>query len=128
MQKKEIISNEAPERNGPYSQAITTEQLLFCSGQVAKDSVTGKLVPGGVREQTLKTLKNIEAILKGAGCGFDDVLKTNIFLKNLASFPIMNEVYRECFREPYPARTTVEVPVLPMDAEIEIEVIAKVGK
>ena len=125
--KKGINPKHAPKPTGPYSQAIMTESLLFCSGQIAKDPETGKLLAGSIQDQTKLIMRNFEAILSEAGCGFDDVLKATVYLKDMASFKEVNEVYSHCFNEPYPARSKIQVAALPLGADVEIELIAKVG-
>lgn len=110
---------------GPYSHAIETGGLLFLSGQTPVDPATGQLVPGGIEEQTHQCLRNLLAVLTAAGLSSDDVVKCTVYLTNMDDFAAMNEVYREYFTEPRPARTTVEVARLPRDAMIEIEMIAQ---
>ncbi len=123
---KTIISTEsAPKAIGPYSQAISFGDLIFTSGQIPVDPATGEFVPGGVAEQTRASLNNIAAILKEAGSAPEKILKTTVFLKDMATFAEMNKVYAEFFGDvQHPARSTVEVARLPKDALVEIEVIA----
>lgn len=121
---KQVISSEnAPKAIGPYSQANKYNDLVFVSGQLPIDPVTGKLVEG-IEAQAKQSLDNIMAILAEAGSSLVKVLKVNIFLKDLANFKTVNEIYSTYFTENYPARSTVEVARLPMDALIEIEVVA----
>jgi 2-iminobutanoate/2-iminopropanoate deaminase len=108
----------------PYSPVIRSGDLVYTAGQVAFD-VNGDTVPGGVAEQTTQTLANLEACLAAAGCTFDDVLKVNVFLVDLAEFAEFNEVYRAAFSEPYPARTTVQAGLVP-PLRVEIEAVARV--
>jgi 2-iminobutanoate/2-iminopropanoate deaminase len=122
---KEIISTEnAPGAIGPYSQAIKTGGMIFCSGQIPIDPVTGEFVSSDVAEQTEQVLKNLEAVLKAAGSGLDKVVKTTVFLADMGDFAAMNEVYGRYFDENKPARATVQAAALPRDARVEIECIA----
>ncbi len=124
--KKAIITTEAPQAIGPYSQAISFANLLFISGQIHLDK-NGTLILGDIRQQTEQCLNNIDQILKCAGTDKNNILKTTIFLRNIADFPIVNEVYGNFFINTIPpARSTVEVSSLPKDAKIEIEVIASI--
>ena len=123
--KKEILTANAPAPIGPYAQAIEVGNLVFCSGQIPLDPVSGTIVgDGNVEAQTQQVMKNVSAVLKQAGLGFGNVVKTTIFLKNMADFPKVNAIYAESFMEPFPARSTVEVARLPKDVLVEIEVIA----
>ena len=123
--KKEIITTEAPAAIGPYSQAIEIGSLVFCSGQVPLDPVSGTVVgEGDVEAQTRQVVKNFTAVLKAAGLTLSNVVKTTIFLKNMGDFPKVNAIYGEAFAKPYPARSTVEVARLPKDVLVEIEVLA----
>ena len=125
---KEIISTErAPRAIGPYSQAIRVGNLVFASGQIPIDPTTGDFVPGGVAEQTEQVMKNLTAVLKAAGLGLDQVVKTTVFLANMDDFGAMNEVYGRFFSEKPPARATVQAARLPRDARVEIEAIAVFG-
>lgn len=122
---KKIISTEkAPQAIGPYSQAIESNGLLFISGQIPLDPKTGKLVDGGIKEQTVQVLKNMVAILQAAGLDYSHVVKTTVFLSDMADFKEMNEIYANCFKENPPARSTIAVKALPMNALVEIETIA----
>jgi 2-iminobutanoate/2-iminopropanoate deaminase len=123
--KKVITSKSAPAAIGPYSQAISVEggRLVFLSGQIALDSFSGQLVTGGVEAETNQVMKNIEAILQEMGAGFENVVKTTIFLKDLSDFTAVNQIYGGFFLKDPPARSTVEVSRLPRDAKIEIECI-----
>ena len=122
--KQAIHPSGAPKPLGPYSPAVAVEGLLFCSGQGPMDPATGKLVEGGIAEQTERTLRNLEALLEAAGLDFSDVVKTTCFLRDMADFTAFNEVYAGFFPEPYPARTTVQAARLPLDIAVEIEAIA----
>ena len=113
---------------GPYSHAIRFGDLLFCSGQVPIDPAKpGGAVEGDIRAQTKRVLENVKLILASEGLGFESVLKSTVFMTNLAEFQGMNEVYAEYFPAPYPARSTVQVSALPRGASVEIEVLAAFG-
>ena len=125
MVKKKVIQTEkAPKAIGPYSQAIQAENFLFLSGQIPLDPKTGELVKGDIREQTKQVLENIKGILESQKLGMENVVKSTIFLKDIANFNQVNEVYATYFPSSPPARSTVEVAKLPRDADIEIEAIA----
>ncbi|MEM2924866.1 MAG: RidA family protein [Methanocellales archaeon] len=121
--KEAIKSDKLAKVIGPYSPAIKTENLIFISGQIPI-SMDGTLVKGDIKQQTKQVLENIKAILEAARGSLEDVVKTTVFLKHLEDFAAMNEVYAEYFKEPFPARSTVEVSKLPRDVDIEIEAIA----
>jgi 2-iminobutanoate/2-iminopropanoate deaminase len=122
---KEIIATDrAPKAIGPYSQATRHNGLVYSSGQIPLDPVTGQLIEGGIVEQTARVLENLKGVLEAAGAGLDSVLKTTVFLKDMAEFGAMNEVYAKYFGTNPPARATVEVARLPRDARVEIEAIA----
>jgi 2-iminobutanoate/2-iminopropanoate deaminase len=110
---------------GPYSHAVDAGELLFLSGQSPIDSTTGKLVPGTIGEQTLQCFKNLFAVLGAAGLTPDDVVKVQVYLVDMGDFQAMNEIYAKQFSKPYPARTTIGVASLPLNARIEIGMIAK---
>jgi len=122
--KTSIHSSLAPAAIGPYSQAVEQRGMVFCSGQVALDPASGALVQGGIEFETRRALQNLGEVLAGAGLDFVDVVKTTIFMIDLAEFEIVNRVYGEHFDPPYPARSTVQVAALPRKARIEIEAIA----
>ena len=123
--KNEILTKEAPAPIGPYSQAIDTGSLVFCSGQIPLDPVTGEIVGvGDVEAQAKQVMKNISAVLKSAGLSFNQIVKTTIFLKSMGDFPKVNEVYGGYFKNTPPARSTVEVARLPKDVLVEVECIA----
>jgi 2-iminobutanoate/2-iminopropanoate deaminase len=125
MTKKEIISTEkAPAAIGPYSQGTIAGQLIFVSGQIPFDPVTGKMVEGSISDQTEQALKNIQAVLEAAGATLEDVVKCTVFLKDMNTFGEMNKKYAEFFKENPPARAAVEVARLPKDVGVEIEAIA----
>jgi 2-iminobutanoate/2-iminopropanoate deaminase len=121
-----ISTAGAPKAIGPYSQAIRANGFLFTAGQVALDPATGELVTGGIAEQTTRALENLRAVLKAAGSGLDQVVKTTVFLVDMADFSEMNEVYGRVFGAHRPARSTVAVAALPKGARVEIDVIATV--
>jgi 2-iminobutanoate/2-iminopropanoate deaminase len=124
VEKHAITSSQAPQALGPYSQALRYGNLLFLSGQVGIDPETGKLVEGGVEAQARQVFKNLAAVLAAAGINFRRLLKTTVFLKDMAHFKIVNEVYAAEVPPPYPARATVAVAELPLGAALEIEAIA----
>jgi len=117
----------APKAIGPYSQGVIANGFLFTAGQVALDPDKGELVPGGITEQTTRALENLRAILKQAGTDFSQVVKTTVFLVDMADFTPMNEIYGRAFGQHRPARSTVAVAALPRGARVEIEVIAMVN-
>ena len=127
MNKKMIQTEKAPKAIGPYSQAIQAGNLLFISGQIPIDPVTGELVKGEIGQQTARVLDNIKGILESQGLGAEDVVKVTIFLKDMGNFNQMNEVYALYFPSLSPARSTVEVARLPRDVGIEIEAIALIS-
>jgi len=126
--KTMVSTKSAPAAIGPYAQAVRSGDLLFTSGQVALDPQTGALVAGGIREQTVRVLDNLAAVLAEAGLDASNVVKTTVFLKNMADFAVMNEVYAQYLAPEGvvpPARSTVEVARLPKDALVEIDLIAR---
>src|SRR5947209_424647 len=124
-QAREAVStSQAPKAIGPYSQAIKANGFVFISGQVAFDPATGNLITGGIEQQTEQVMKNLSAILQAAGSGWDRVVKTTVYLKNMSEFAQMNEVYAKAHSGAPPARSTVEVARLPRDVSVEIDVIA----
>ena len=122
--RKPITTDKAPQAIGPYSQAIAAGQLLFLSGQIPLDPATGKLVDGGIAEQTHRVMSNLRAVLTAAGSSFDNVVKTTIFLADMNDFAAVNEVYGSYFENPAPARACVQVAELPMKARVEIDAVA----
>jgi 2-iminobutanoate/2-iminopropanoate deaminase len=122
--KKVIATSDAPAAVGPYSQAVSAGDLLFCAGQIPLDPVTGALVEGDVTAQTTRVLENVRAVLAASEMTFANVVKTTVFLTDLADFAAMNTVYANYFAEPFPARSTVQVAALPRGASVEIEVTA----
>ena len=124
MQK--ILTPDAPQPIGPYSQAVLAGNTLYCSGQIALDPATGAMGTGDVSEQTERVCQNVAAVLKAAGCGFENVVKTTCFLTDMANFAAFNAVYQKYFVSA-PARSCVAAKQLPKDALVEIEVIAVIS-
>jgi 2-iminobutanoate/2-iminopropanoate deaminase len=125
MSRKSVTSSTAPKAVGPYSHAVWTGNLLYCSGQAAVDPAAGKLIAGDISAQTQQTFDNLESVLHDAGLSFDNVIKVNVYLTSMSHFAAMNAVYMTRFNAPYPARTTVAVAELPLGALVEIELIAE---
>jgi 2-iminobutanoate/2-iminopropanoate deaminase len=121
---KVISTTKAPAAIGPYSQAIEVNGFVFASGQIPIDPATGQFVEGGIKEQTRQSLTNAQNILKEAGTDLSHVVKTTVYLSDIANFAPMNEVYAQFFTEPFPARSAVAVKDLPKGALVEIEVLA----
>ncbi len=121
---KQIKTDKAPAAIGPYSQAIVSNGLVFCSGQIPINPETGD-IPEGVAAQANQVFKNIKNLLEAAGASMDNVIKTSVFIKNMDDFVEINAIYAEYFTEPYPARSCVEVARLPKDVLLEAEVIAE---
>jgi len=121
---KVIATDRAPKAIGPYSQALKCNGLVFCSGQIPLDPETGSLITGSIADQTKRVLQNLSAILEEAGSSINKVIKTTVYLKDMADFEAMNNAYAEFFKETKPARATVQVSRLPKDASIEIDAIA----
>lgn len=117
-------TDEAPIPIGPYSQAVKANHLLFTSGQIALDPITGEMKQGSIEEETTQVMKNIEALLSAADLTWDNVVKSTIFITNMGDFPRINEVYGKYFQQSLPARETVQVAALPKGANIEISIIA----
>ena len=126
MLKKQIQTANAPAAIGPYSQAVRAGNFIFYSGQIPLNPSSGTLIDGGIEVQTRQVLANMRAMLHASGCGFSDVVKTTIYLTDLADFATVNEIYGECFTEVPPARACVQVSALPKGSMIEIEWIATV--
>jgi 2-iminobutanoate/2-iminopropanoate deaminase len=125
MTRRAISTTGAPAAIGPYSQGIATETLLFAAGQAALDPTTGALVEGGIEPETERVMANLTAILDAAGCGWGDVVKTTIFLVDMADFGAVNAIYGRFVSDPPPARSTVAVAALPKGALVEIEAVAR---
>jgi len=124
MKLEIITTDKAPAAIGPYSQAVKSGNMLYCSGQIPLDPATGEMVSGDITDQTGRVMKNITAVLSAAGAGFDNVVKTTIYLVDMGDFASVNEVYGHYFNTHKPARSTVAVKSLPRSALVEIEVIA----
>ena len=124
MPKKIVLTDKAPAPIGPYSQAVSMGDLLFLSGQIPLDPKTGELVDTDIEAATTRVLENIRAVLESEGLAFRHVVKTTVFMKDLALFPRMNAVYETAFPENPPARSTVQAAALPKGVSVEIEVIA----
>ena len=122
--KSAVSAADAPKAIGPYSHAVRAGQLLFISGQVPIDPATGELVDGDITVQTTRVMNNLDAVLKAGGLSFKEVVRTTIFLADMADFAAVNSVYGTFFSEPYPARATVQVARLPKNARVEIDAIA----
>ncbi len=123
-----VHTDDAPAAIGPYSQAVSSGGFVFTAGQIALDPASGQVVPGGVAEQTDRALRNITAILKAAGCDLSRVVKTTVYLVDMADFQAMNEVYARHFGEHRPARSTVAVSGLPRNVRVEVEAVARLGE
>jgi 2-iminobutanoate/2-iminopropanoate deaminase len=122
--KTSIHTKQAPAAIGPYSQAVQSREMIFCSGQIGLDPASAKIVEGGIEFETRRVLQNLGEVLAAAGVDFVDVVKTTIFMVDLVEFEIVNRIYGEHFSPPYPARSTVQVAALPRRARIEIDAIA----
>ncbi|WP_249029656.1 RidA family protein [Tannockella kyphosi] len=124
--KNIVKTDKAPGAIGPYSQGVNVGNLFFFSGQIPLDPETGTM-PAGIEAQTKQSLNNVKALLESQGLGFEDVVKTTVFLDSMDDFACVNEIYATYFVEPYPARSAIEVAKLPKGALIEVEVIASKG-
>ncbi|MBP7460277.1 MAG: RidA family protein [Candidatus Delongbacteria bacterium] len=124
MSKKVIATEKAPKAIGPYSQGIMVNGFLYTSGQVPLDPQTGKLVEGDIQVQAKRSLDNLKAIIEAAGYTMEDIVKTTVFLKDIANFKAVNEVYAGYFSANPPARSAIQVAALPLNAELEIEAVA----
>lgn len=125
MSRKAHASKRGPAAIGPYSHAVWSGRNLFCSGQTPIDPATGKLIDGDVEAQTHRAFDNLQAVLEDAGLSMHDVVKCNVYLTDMANFAAMNKAYATRFEAPYPARTTVAVAGLPLNAQVEIELVAR---
>ena len=121
---QEVSTDNAPESIGPYSQAIIDDGKIYVSGQGPIDPESGEIIDGDVEEQTQRTLENIEAVLAAADASLDDVVKSTVFVMDMDDYDRINDVYGDYMSEPYPARSAVQVADLPVDIDVEIEVIA----
>ena len=122
--KKIIHTDKAPQAIGPYSQAVCTESMVYTAGQIALDPATMEIVSGGIEAETRQVLNNLKQVLEAANSGLNYVVKTTVFLRDMADFPQMNAIYAEFFPENPPARSTVAVKTLPKNVAVEIEAIA----
>ncbi|MEB2284011.1 MAG: reactive intermediate/imine deaminase [Polyangiaceae bacterium UTPRO1] len=123
-ERRAVATAAAPQAIGPYSQAIVVGDLVFLSGQIPLDPDRGRLVAGTIEEETRQVLKNLAAVLAAEGLDLTSIVKTTVYLTDLADFPRVNQTYAEFFAEPFPARATVAVAALPRGARIEIEAVA----
>lgn len=121
---EEIHTDDAPAAIGPYSQGIIDGDRIFVSGQGPVDSETGDIVSEDIKEQTARTIENVEAVLEAADSSLDNIIKATVFVTDMANYADINEVYAEYMSDPFPARSAVEVAALPIDIGVEIEVIA----
>ncbi len=122
-----VVTDKAPAAIGPYSQGVKAGGLLFVSGQIPLDPATGQLVGNDIAAQTQQVMKNLEAVLAAAGCTFEHVVRSTIYLLDLEDFGAVNEIYGRSFASPAPARATVQVARLPRDARVEIDLIASLS-
>jgi len=128
MPLKKITTDEAPSAIGPYSQGIIANGFLFTAGQIPLDPVAGKIVEGGIVEQTDRVMENLQEVLRAAGASWNDVVKTTVYLHDLSNFPTVNEVYGKWLGDARPARSTVQVTALPRGAMVEIDAVAVMSK
>jgi 2-iminobutanoate/2-iminopropanoate deaminase len=122
--KRAIATPDAPQAIGPYAQAVATGTLIFLSGQIPLDPERGKLVEGTIEDETRQVMRNLAAVLAAEGLDLTSIVKTTVYLTDLADFPRVNQAYAEFFTDPFPARATVQVSALPRGARVEIEAIA----
>ncbi len=122
--RKAVATTNAPAAIGPYSQAVIAGGFLFVSGQIPLDPATGALVSGSIADETRRVFDNLKAILEAAGATFDNVVKTTVYLSDMADFSAMNDVYATYFSDPAPARATVQAAALPKGVRVEIDLIA----
>ena len=122
--RRTVETDDAPKPVGPYAQAVLAGELVFLAGQIGIDPATGRLVEGGTREQLVRVLDNLSAVLGATGHGLEDVVKTTVYLVDLGEMALVNEVYARYFPAPHPARATVQVVALPAGARVEVEAVA----
>jgi 2-iminobutanoate/2-iminopropanoate deaminase len=122
--KKIVVSDKAPKAIGPYSVAVQTGQMVYTAGQIGLDPTTGEIVPGGIEAETRQVLTNLKNVLEASGSSLGDVVKTTVFLRDMADFAKMNAIYGEFFDQNPPARSTVAVAGLPKGGTVEIEAVA----
>jgi 2-iminobutanoate/2-iminopropanoate deaminase len=127
MPFKKISTDNAPSAIGPYSQGLIANGFLFTAGQIPLDPASGKMVDGGIVEQTDRVMQNLQEVLRAAGTTWNDVVKTTVYLHDLSHFPTVNEVYGKWLGDARPARSTVQVTALPRGALVEIDAIAVIG-
>jgi 2-iminobutanoate/2-iminopropanoate deaminase len=127
MPSKKISTEKAPSAIGPYSQGIVANGFIFTAGQIPLDPTSGKMVEGGIVEQTERVMQNLQEVLRSAGVTWSDVVKTTVYLQDLSNFPTVNEVYGKWLGDARPARSTVQVTALPRGAMVEIDAIAALG-
>ena len=128
MPVQSIRTEGAPTAIGPYSQGVIANGLLFTAGQIALDPATGTVVEGGIVAQTERVLANLSAVLAASGAGWNDVVKTTVYLADLLDFPVVNEIYGRVLQDARPARSTVQVAQLPRGALVEIDAVAVVDR
>ena len=128
MPLKKITTDKAPSAIGPYSQGIISNGFIFTAGQIPLDPVAGKIVEGGIVEQTNQVMQNLQEVLRAAGANWGDVVKTTVYLHDLSHFPTVNEVYGKWLGDARPARSTVQVTALPRGAMVEIDAVAVTSK
>ncbi len=126
MKREEISTDQAPAAIGPYSLAVSTETMVFTSGQIPLSPATGEVVEGGIEAQAKQVLANLKAVLEAGGADFSTVVKTTVFLTDLGNFATVNALYAEAFGDTKPARSTIQVSALPKDSLVEIEAVALV--
>jgi 2-iminobutanoate/2-iminopropanoate deaminase len=119
-------TDQAPAAIGPYSQSVSFGGLLFTSGQIALDPASGQMVDGGFEAEAVRVFANLRAVLASAGCDFSDVLKATVYLADMADFPVLNALYAQVFGDHKPARSTVQAAVLPRNARVEIDLVARI--
>jgi reactive intermediate/imine deaminase len=124
---QQITTDEAPASLGPYSQAIRDGDTIYTSGQGPLDPATGEVIDGDIGAQTARTLENLDAVLRAGGSSLENVVKTTVYVADMADYAAINETYAEYMTEPYPARSAVEVGEFPVDIGVEIEVVARVA-
>jgi 2-iminobutanoate/2-iminopropanoate deaminase len=125
--RRAITTDDAPAPIGPYSQAVVTDGVLYCSGQVPLDPATGELIDGGIAEQARRCLESLDAVCRAAGTQLSDAARIGIYLTDMKLFPDLNEVYAGFFSEPFPVRTTVGVAALPKGALVEMDATVPLG-
>ena len=125
MGKTAITSPDLPPPVGPFSQAVEAGGFIYVSGHVGQDPTTGKLVAGGVAAETERVFRNLSAVLRAAGKGFDDVVRAGVYLTSISDYPVVNGIYARHFSQPFPARTAIGVAALPLGACVEIDLVVE---